>query len=298
MRDRRYVIGIALVVIIILFNLPFALSRSIRSSFREMLSPFQNMVSGLFYRVDGGLDVMFQGGKPMAEKERFLTEIAQLGESIRRYEALEQENAELRDKLEFAARAPHQMVICEVIGRGEASGWWETVRLNKGRNHGIEPGMAVMSRDGLVGEVITISARTSDVLLISDPNCRVSARFARTGSFGIVRGGGAAVVGDPVLDMCYPNPVMQADFVAKHMRIRKGDSALTSGLGGIYPPGLLIGFVDSTAMHQSGLYQCAAIVPAADLLNLRYVFVIKSGGKVAPAGGAKATPAIGEGRVR
>ena len=58
------------------------------------------------------------------------------------------------------------------------------------------------------------------------------------------------------------------------MEVKAGDEMVTSGLGGVLPPGLLIGYVDRISLDRSGLYQRADVVPSADLGALEYVFVV------------------------
>jgi rod shape-determining protein MreC len=125
--------------------------------------------------------------------------------------------------------------------------------------------MAVVTPDGLVGKTVDVSLRTADVLLLSDPNCKVSARIARTGTFGLVSGTGPARDGAMLCRM---------EFINKDVPIRAGDQVLTSGLGGVFPPGLLVGYVDAVDLDESGLYQRADVVPRADLGRLTYVFVV------------------------
>jgi len=174
-----------------------------------------------------------------------------------------------------------ELVMCEVIARGEASGWWESVTINKGEKDGISANLAVITPSGLVGRTIAVSSHTCDVLLITDRNCSVSARLAKTGEFGIVQGQGVALTGDPVLDMRWPIDPCRMDYVPAGAVIAKGDKVVTSGLGSIFPEGVMLGVADSVEVHKSGLYQVANVRPSADLGKLRYVFVVKKGGRAA-----------------
>ena len=278
MRDRTYVIFAAIIAVAILLCLPLSLSRRARAGVGEVLAPFQSMVAGIAGRISDSCRVLVAGHGRNGENEQLTTRIAELSEKLRQYESLARENSELRSQLGFAQKSGRTLTLCEVVGRGGSAGWWQTIRLNKGSVHGISARQAVVTMDGLVGETYAVSPHTSDVLLISDRNCKVSARFARTGAFGIVMGSSTSMPGgDPVMDMCYPVQFCRAEYVAKNAGIRKGDAVVTSGLGGLYPDNLLIGYVDSTAMHKSGLYRCAEVVPAADLQNLRHVFVVSIG---------------------
>ena len=147
--------------------------------------------------------------------------------------------------------------------------------MDKGSDNGIMADMAVITPKGLIGRTTEVSRHTATVLLISDPTCRVSCKLARTGAFGIMRGGGVSVGGEPELVLfCTPRS-LRMDYISKDQKIFESDKVITSGLGGVYPEGLPIGIVARMDMDPSGLYQRAEIVPDADLSDLRYVFVVQ-----------------------
>jgi len=70
------------------------------------------------------------------------------------------------------------------------------------------------------------------------------------------------------------DPLCRMDFIVKEADLLPGDEVVTSGLGGVYPAGLLIGYVEKAYLDRSGLYQYADIVPAADLRSLEFVFIV------------------------
>ena len=134
--------------------------------------------------------------------------------------------------------------------------------------------MAVITPEGLVGKTVAVSRQTARVLLMTDPTCKVAAKFPRNGVFGIVRGGGVSLAGRSMLEiLCAPDPC-RMDFIAKDMDIRRGDEVVSSGLGGVFPAGLTVGYIRSSSMDRSGLYQHADIAPAADLGAVNRVFVV------------------------
>lgn len=274
MRKRRYILWAALIIALLMY-LPGAVSRRVKAPSREVVFPFQNIVSDVVERVCESVSMLVASREKVAEKERSMEQVARLRARIRELESLERENSKLRAALNFVRRSEHELVLCRVVARGDASGWWETIRLNRGDADGISVDSAVVTADGLVGKTIAVSRHTCDVLLMTDRNCRVAARCARTGVFGVVVGCGASISGDEVLDMRYPADPCRMDYVASSADIRETDQVVTSGLGGVYPEGLAVGLVESTEQHRSGLYQSASVRPSADLQRLRYVFVVK-----------------------
>ena len=171
-------------------------------------------------------------------------------------------------------RHGRQLVFCDVTARGDSVGWWHTLTVNRGSRDGIRPDLAVVGPKGLVGRTSGVSWRTAEVLLITDPNCKVPCRTAGGAEFGILEGRGVSVTGRHRLEMLSAVNPIRVDYVPLEMPLHGGDVVETSGLGGILPPGIAVGRVLNAEMDPSGLYQRADVAPSADLTSLRYVFVV------------------------
>lgn len=266
MRQSRVMVWAALAVLLAaLLNLPPAVASGVKNAVRSAMAPLQESVAETIRRLRAGWDTVRGLGGLAAENQRMATEIARLLGEVRNLRSLERENEQLRAVLGFTSRAQGDLIPAEVIARGR-DGWWQTFRINKGRSQGVETNMAVISVDGLVGRVVSVAERSAEVLLISDPTCRVAGQVLRTGSFGIVSGRGPQWDGSVVCRM---------EFINKNIPIRPGDEVITSGLGGVFPRGLLIGYVDRVAVDRSGLYQYADVISKADIGTLEYVFVVR-----------------------
>jgi rod shape-determining protein MreC len=260
------------VLLLALLNMPATQSLGVKNFVRSTLAPFQESVSrGIRGLREGWAAVRGLGGMAL-ENQRMAAEITRLLGEVRELRALERENEQLRQALGFATRAQRDLIPAEVIARSR-DGWWQTLRINKGSEHGVAADQAVISVDGLVGRIASVSSRTADVLLISDPTCRIGGQILRTGSFGLVAGRGPQWDGAVVCRM---------EFINKNVPIRPGDEVITSGLGGVFPRGLLIGYVDRVATDRSGLYQYADIISSADIGTLQYVFVVRQVSPDAP----------------
>lgn len=266
MRERGYLVWLVLIaVLVILFNLPRGPSRRIKSFFREGLAPLQESVK--------------VAGRRMSETVQAVRDIGELGEQYRALsaelvalrnenvtlKALEKENIQLREQLRYRKRSDRNLVPCEVIAR-DMTGWWVSLRLGKGFLDGLSKDLAVITPDGLIGRTMEVTPRTTDVLLISDPSCRVSVEIARTGTFGIMSGQGRHPRGQ---GLC------RVDFLNKNAEIREGDEVVTSGLGGVFPKGLLVGAVQRVENDPGGLSKRAHILTNARLGGLTHVFVVQ-----------------------
>ncbi|HMO49598.1 MAG TPA: rod shape-determining protein MreC [Kiritimatiellia bacterium] len=265
MNDRLLIRWLVLgVVVIALLNLPDAMTGAVKAAFRETARPLQRAVDSVF---GTGWDYMKSIGRIpglMGENKTLRLEVERLTAERNSLRLLEYENAELRRQLGFQPPPETTWIACRVLARSR-DGWWQTIRLNKGASDGVEENMAVVSLEGLVGRTVAVSRNTSDVLLVSDPAFRVSSRLLRTGSFGVVSGRGPSWQGQVFCRM---------EFIHKNDVIHPGDDVVTSGLGGVFPPNIPIGYVDRVVTDPSGLYQHADIITRADLSSLQFVFVL------------------------
>jgi rod shape-determining protein MreC len=146
-----------------------------------------------------------------------------------------------------------------VIGR-DPSPFLQYVIINRGSNDGILRGMPVVTNQGLVGRVDAVIGGASRVQLITDPSSLVSVFLQNSGADAIMKG---SVSGELTLEM-----------LSQDVKIEAGDVALTSGLGGEYPPDLLIGQINNVRKRESDLFQEAIVQPIVDFSRLEIVLVI------------------------
>jgi rod shape-determining protein MreC len=293
-RNRRSRIVLWLVILVVVLNLPVPSSMRLKDAVRDNVAPYQNVLTFVVTKLRNMFFVLGSAGAVVAEREELVREIAVLRGRIRESEATIQENRVLREKLAFVQSSSFRLVFCEVISRGGTSGWWQTLRLNKGTDHGIGPNMAVITEDGIVGRTgglrseekgprLHVSRRTCDVLLITDPQSRVACELVSARAFGVLRGRGVSMRGRTKMEMLYPAHHPRMEYIYKGTRVEAQERVVTSGLGGVYPKGVPVGDVLKMEMDHSGLYLRAEVRPAADLGSLRYVFVVvKQGAEGAP----------------
>jgi rod shape-determining protein MreC len=174
------------------------------------------------------------------------------------------ENIRLRKMLDYKKTATQfDFVTAAVVGRDPGS-WTSSIMIDCGSDSGIAKDMTVVTPQGLVGSVVSVYPKVSRVQLILDPRSAVGALVQRPESrvAAIVEGNGA-------------NPLMPHMVnIARDADIIKGDQIITSGFGGIYPKGLLIGEVTDIVNDEGGLLKYAVIKPAVDFDKLEEVMVI------------------------
>ncbi len=181
---------------------------------------------------------------------------------------LEQENVQFREALVAsghlqriaAMRAELEMPLlpAEIVGR-DVSPWFRSVLLDRGRHDGVRSGMPLLTDRGLAGLVTATSRRASRAMLLTDRQSSVDGVVQRSRAQGIVRG--------------RRGDLLEFEFAVQGSDVHVGDSVLTSGIGGVYPKGLLVGEV--VEVGEAGeLLQTALLRPSVDFGRLEGAFVM------------------------
>ncbi len=150
-------------------------------------------------------------------------------------------------------------LVAQVYAR-DPSSWFKTVLVDKGEADGVSKDMAVTAAEGLVGRVIEVFPNTAKVLLITDPNSAVDVIIQRTRAQGIMEG--------RVEEFCI------LKYVKKSDEVQAGDKIITSGLGGIFPKGLLAATITRVERKRPGIFQYVEVMPTADLSRLEEVLIL------------------------
>ena len=186
-----------------------------------------------------------------------------LRQQVRTLSETGRENLRLLQLLNLKEHTTYRNIAARVIGR-DASNWWKSIQIDRGINDGVRNDMPVVDANGLIGKTISVSRGEARVLLLVDRNCKVSALLQDTRETGVVSGGESVFK---------PHCVMT--YVNRDAKIKPGEAVITSGLGGIFPKGILIGTVTQARLNkQTGMYQDIDIAPAADFQRLEEVAVI------------------------
>jgi rod shape-determining protein MreC len=265
-RNRKLVYALAAAALLLLVFVPLpALTLKGKGAVRGAMAPAERSTSSLWKRLSEASAAIRGIGGAMEKNRELSQQKAALQAELSSLSEAEADNKRLRRALSFHREQTLSMIPCDVVSRN-ISGWWNTVRIGKGSRDGIEEGHAVINPDGLVGKTAEVSPFTTEVLLLSDPACRVSAKIKRVDAFGLVRGMGTSLRGEPLVHI---------EFINKDSAIRINDEVVTSGLGA-FPKGVHIGYVNKLYQDDSGLFQYAEVVPRATAGLLDYVFVLSS----------------------
>ncbi|MDN3018518.1 rod shape-determining protein MreC [Paenibacillus sp. BSR1-1] len=179
---------------------------------------------------------------------------------------LKKDNKELRDILgEKRTLRDFKPLPATVIGRNPDR-WHEMIIIDKGNLNGIKKNMAVVTAKGLIGKVKTVNQFSSTVQLLSamDPKNRISVTIqGETSIYGFVQG------------FDDKKKLLLVKSIPAGVKVEKGQNVITSGKGGVFPEGLVVGKVVEVKPDQYGLNQTALIKPGADFYDIENVIVIK-----------------------
>jgi len=270
-KSALIILGILAVFILACFCLPDAFTATLRKGTMEVFGPVLRTADQpvtFFSRMNTKLKTLDQA---QAEVTDLHQKVAELTLQNQLLTDKAKENARLREMLGFREASPYRLRACRVVSR-EPSSWWDSVQVNVGWQD--EPALAkdqpVVSPRGVVGKTGSVSRYVTDVILLVNENCSISATVEGTRDQGIVRGRGNFEEG---------KPRVQIQYLPKDSQVAVDQFVVTSGLGPYFPAGLRLGTVVEVppitkAYPTFGLYREAYIEPTADLNKLDELFVV------------------------
>ena len=241
-------------------GLPKGVLEPVRSLINKISVPVVNFSHQVFQKTSEFFSVFPDFWKIRAENERLVKEIEQLTLEVDRLRYLFDENARLLKLLDFADQTAWKTISARVIGRAPSQ-WNQSVWINRGSQHGLQEGMAVITVQGVAGKVVEVMPEWSRVLLLIDENCSLGAKALDSGEIGVIKGGGAGCV---------------LQYLPRESKTKSGDQIISSGLSKFLPPGINIGTVVRVQDDALGLFQYAEVLPSVHFEILEEVLVILS----------------------
>jgi rod shape-determining protein MreC len=200
--------------------------------------------------------------KENAELKANLEEYVELSVKVR---SLEDENEKLRALLDKPESIREYKEIHATVIARNPDRWHEMLTLNKGSNDGVEENMAVITSEGFVGKVKYVSPFTSTIQLLSAPDRtnRISAIIqGKDNTFGLIEGYDEARE-----SLVFKRIPYDAD-------VKEGEMVISSGKGGVFPEGLIIGSVTEIFPAEDGLTKSAYLKPAANFYDIDHVIIV------------------------
>lgn len=218
-----------------------------------------NYIVGIFSNIDSLLNTYEENKRLKSQLEDFAVLQSELSD-------VKSENEKLRALVDKSdSLKSFEPIQATVIARNPDQ-WEEKLIINKGSKHGVEKNMAVLTAQGLIGKIILVTDYTSEVELLytNNPNYRVSAMVqGKKEVYGLIEG----------YDEERNELILKR--IDSHFELKKGELVISSGLGGIFPKGVLIGEVTEVSTDDFGLTKMAYIKPAADFSIIEHVVIAK-----------------------
>jgi len=198
-------------------------------------------------------------GVSRSQLERLRAQNASLRARVVELEEAGLENARLRALVDVSRKSESRSIGARVIGR-PTSAWEGVMTINRGSSDGLRVGMPVVGPLGLLGQTVQVSPGSSRVRLITDQGSGVAAMVQRNRAEGIVKG---SVDGR-----------LSLQFVSVDATLNAGDVVITSGMGGVFPKGLVVGEIAEPSVAAAGLMRSVRVLPAGDPAALEEVLVL------------------------
>jgi len=261
---RTHIIALAVFLVIAggILSLSPKRVQDLQTGFLNLLSPFLKTGSGMQLKVAEFTEGVKTLQQLEAEVRELRVENNHLKASNQLLRDLSEENERFRAALGYIERSNYQLLPARVISR-DSSTWWNTVKINRGSEHGIEPDMAVLTDQGLVGKTTTVGSSVTVVLLLVDESCKVAANVQGTPAQGILAGSRSSMTNKPSVVL---------GFLSRDADLTEGQRVYSSGVGGVFPPGIFLGTVKDFEIRE--LQGQAEVVPAVDFGKLQDVFVV------------------------
>lgn len=269
-KSSKITIGIAvsLVVVTLVCGLMGSWMSPQSSILGAITTPLQRLASSVSNGISDFFDAQRQVEELEKENNELRERIQELTSSLIDYDQYKLDNEFYSEFLEIKEKNPdYQFQPATVIARDPANAFY-SFTIDRGTLDGISPHSPVITADGLVGYISEAGPSFSTVITVVDPSLKVGAMDSRTRDIGMVAGN----VSDSYDGQC------RMSYLSRSSSVSVGDFVITSGSGGIFPQGLLIGTVSELGRESTDISMYAVIEPVVDFESVRDVMVITSFG--------------------
>lgn len=258
---RFRIISFSSVLVLILF-LVFkgSSNKPLQGFFNQTISPIARFFSKSGGWVSNKIVFLTSIGELKNQNESLSEENLLLKSKIAKLKDIENENIVLRKEINLAPRDQYILKAARIIGK-DLSSQEEVFLIDKGKEDGIVVDMAVIVGEGvLVGKVTQSMSKNAWFKTIKSNDFKINAEVVSSNLSGIALGQFGTSIA--------------LDLVQQGVEIKKGDEVITSGAGGNFPRGLLIGYVNDIFSNKEDLFQKASLSSPVNELNLRIIWLV------------------------
>jgi len=263
-RKNYFALGAVVLVTLAIFSLPPRAASRLKLAVGSLFLPLFGLANTAQQLPVTAADAILSRRELLKQLENLRRENQQLKFLQLQTAATVRENDQLRAAIGWQKQMPWKLKLANVVMRDTAN-WWRTAQIDLGSRNGVTVNLPILSPEGfLVGRVSSVDQFKSQIILIGDPNCRVSARVENaTHDIGVLGAGGP--LDDSLVGLSY---------LSSGANLKSGQNVATSGEGGIFPPGIPIGQIVDAQQVEFGLYTEARVKLNANLGALEEVWVL------------------------
>jgi rod shape-determining protein MreC len=264
-RPHYIALGLVVVLTLLILNLPTKATARLKLGIGSLFVPLFGLANSTEHLAGRASDTLLPRSELLRENQSLREQNEQLKLQAAQSERVARENDRLRELLKLQQRQKHGKYRLANVVLHDPANWWRSIEIDLGGRDGISNNLPVLGPNGsLVGRVSSVSLTKSQVVLLGDPNCKVSARVDNPArDTGVL--GTSGPLESEFLDMGY---------LSRNADIKPGQTVWTSGLGGIFPKDILIGVVADSRAEEYGLYTVARVKLAASLAALEEVWIM------------------------
>lgn len=231
---------------------------------QSVLTPLRSGASTLTAQAEKFYNYMFRYEALEAENAALRQQLAELEEAARNADAQARENARLRDLLEMDPVTQGYTVVDAYIIARDPNDWNSAFTINRGSTAGIQEGMcAITENKEVVGIVTEVGPNYAVIKTVLDSSLQISASVADSGYSGMVQGGYAQGL----------EGMLRMDYLPTSAVLRNQDQVVTAG-STVYPRNLILGYIVDASIDETNVAKYAILEPAADVENLEQVFIL------------------------
>jgi rod shape-determining protein MreC len=240
----------------------FRYAESLRGVLALVAYPLQRAATAPFDLVDRMAEFFSTQSRLLEENERLRAKTLEYSQDAQRYQAAQTEAAQLRRLIGAAEQIKVTSTPAEILYSGRDP-YSNKVFLDRGTHHGLRAGSPVADEAGIIGQVTRVHPMMAEVTLLTDPDQAIPVQVVRNGLRALAFGGG-------------PSGTLELRFMAANAEIQNGDRLVTSGIDGIYPPGLPVATVVRIERDEEHSFARVVCKPSAGVDRGRFVLVLSS----------------------
>jgi rod shape-determining protein MreC len=265
-RPHYIALGLVVLLTLVLLNLPSQKTARWKLGIGSLFLPLFGLAGSAQHLAGKTGDALLPRSELTRQNEALRRENQELQLKLVQAAAAAREADRLRQILGWQPRLPWKVKLGSVVLR-EPSNWWRTVQIDLGERDGMRANLPVLTPEGyLVGRIGSVSLTHSQVVLLGDPSCRVSARVDNEArDTGILGAAGPLNSG-----------FLELNYLSSNARLQPGQEVKTAGNGGIFPPGIPVGKIVDAQTVEYGFGVVAQVKLAANLSALDEVWVVLS----------------------